>query len=273
MPNRMPSPKKSSSRLDTKPDSLRRSFLAVLVLPFLAGAVLLFPGCMAVEESQAQLDFPTGPDYLPVVTREATVWPQKVLVLPVSGHVRDETRAEFEREFLAALRARIPWTIFLYEGADSTSADLTVTAEAALTRAKTLGADSILQIDLPSEQIYSPLRVEAEIEMQAVSDGHTFYRLTADYDGRDKTVANSARRYYQKQIENRGLPNKSESILSDRQEFLRFVGAYTGRLVADSFVVAANQKSAKPEVVGPPSAVPPPHQDFQESPIQPAKDK
>jgi hypothetical protein len=256
----MPSSKKSS--WSTK--SLRVAALAL--------AALLVPvACIAVDETKGALDIPLGPDYLPLVTRDPAVWPRKVLILPVSGFVKDETRAEFEREFLAALRPRVPWNIVLYDGADSTTPDLQVSEEAALTRARTIGAGSILQINLDSEEIYAPLRLTAEIRMQSVADGHTFYRLDADYDARNKIVANSARRFYQKDIQNRGVPDKSESILHNRPDFLRFTGTYTGQLVGNSFTVPTSQTVSKAQAVT--SSVPAPATEFQENPIQTGKDK
>lgn len=270
MPNRMPSIKKSSS--SNSPS--RSSRLAV---PFLAALAALavpvaFDGCIPVDETKAALDIPLGSDYLPLVTREPQVWPQKVLILPVSGHVSDETRAEFERQFIAALRPRVDWAIVFYDGANSTTSDLQVSEEATFTRAKTLGADSVLQIDLDSEQIYAPLRITAQIRMQSVTDRHTFYRLDADYDARNQTVATTARKYYQDEIQNRGLPDRSEAILHMRQEYMRFAGSYTGHLVGNSFT-AASKKVSRTEAVNSNSSVPPATAQFQDNPIPVGKDK
>ncbi len=264
----MPSPKKSSSNNRALPFLPALGALALALLIPLA-----FDGCIAMDETKGEVDLPLGPDYLPLVTREPQVWPQKVLILPVSGPVKDETRAEFERQFLAALRLKVPnWQIVLYEGADSTTADLQVSEEAAFTRAKTLGADSVLQIDLDSEQIYAPLRITAQIRMQSVADHHTFYRLDADYDARNQYVATSARRYYQSDVQNRLAPDRSAEILHNRQDFMHFAGSYTGRVVGNSFTVASKTVS-KTEAVTTTTTNSSATTTFQDNPLQTGKDK
>ncbi|MDE1170498.1 MAG: hypothetical protein PW734_04685 [Verrucomicrobium sp.] len=223
----MPSPKKSSSKFK----------------PALLAASLLLAGCIAADESSMYFDRPLGPDYAPTVARQPDVWPTRVLVLPISGQVEDEARNQFELKFLAELRQALPWVLFTYDDANSTSADMAVTEDQALDRARALGADSILQVDLSQQAIYAPLRIVADARMESVESRTIFYKMTADLDARDEKVATTARRYYQSQLQSRHLPERSLTILTSYQEFLRFSGYETAKLIADSFVKQSNRVS------------------------------
>ena len=242
----------SSKKSSLKPKQAHqpnRGFLPkarYLQVPLLASALLL-GGCIAVDETHVMFDQPLGPDYKPVAIRQPEVWPHKILVLPVSGHVHDDARAEFERQFWAELQARNLWMLVGYDGVASTDPNLGISEEAALLRARELGADGILQVSLGDEQIYSPIRISADVVIEDVASRQPAFKMHCDYDSRNKLVATSARRYYISSIQPTDAPDKSLSILSNRYEFLHFTGYYAARLIAEAF--AASKKAEKAEPV------------------------
>jgi len=245
----------SSKKSSLKPERVNYNPLPkarYLQIPLLACALLL-GGCIAVDETHGILDEPLGGNYEPVAIRQPEVWPHKILVLPVSGQVHDDARAEFERQFWAELQARNLWVLVGYDGVASTDPNLGISEEAALLRARELGADGILQVSLGDEQIYSPIRISADVVIEDVASRQPAFKMHCDYDSRNKLVATSARRYYISSIQPTDAPDKSLSILSNRYDFLHFTGYYTARLVAEAF--AASKKAVKAEAV---PATPPP---------------
>jgi len=243
----MQSSKKSSLKPNQDRNPLPKA--RYLQIPLLACALLL-GGCIAVDETHVMFDQPLGPDYKPVAIRQPEVWPHKILVLPVSGQVHDDARAEFERQFWAELQARNLWVLVGYDGVASTDPNLGISEEAALLRARELGADGILQVSLGDEQIYSPIRLSADVVIEDVASRQPSFKMHCDYDSRNRLVANSARRYYIQNVQQHDDPDKSMSILQNRYEFLHFTGAYTAQLIADAF--ASSKKAEKAEAVAPP---------------------
>jgi len=244
----MQSSKKSSLKPEQK---INRRFLPkarYLQVPLLA-CTLLLGGCIATDETHLIFDEPLGGNYEPVAIRQPEVWPHKILVLPVSGNVHDDARAEFERQFWAELQARNLWVLVGYDGVASTDPNLGISEEAALLRARELGADGILQVSLGDEQIYSPLRLSADVVVEDVASRQPSFKMHCDYDSRNKLVATSARRYYISSVQPTDAPDKSLSILNNRYEFLHFTGYYTARLIAEAF--ATSKKAEKAEPVAP----------------------
>ena len=242
----MQSSKKSSSKPDR---AFARRAKHLNYLPLLA-ATLLLGGCIATDETHLIFDEPLGSSYKPVAIRQPEVWPHKILVLPVSGHVNDDARAEFERQFWAELQAKNLWVLVGYDGVSSTDPDLGISEEAALLRARELGADGILQVSLGDEQIYSPMRISADVVIEDVASRQPSFKMHCDYDSRNRLVANSARRYYIQNVQQHDSPDKSMSILNDRYEYLHFTGFYTADLIAEAF--ASSHKAEKAELVEPP---------------------
>lgn len=204
------------------------------------GAVLLLAGCMAVDESRSVFDIPLASDYRPTISRDKTFTPKRILVLPVTGSVDPASVQIFETEMLTSLGRPDYWTVVYYAAPGAGDGVLNVSRYDAYRRARAVGADAILFVDLSDQAIYSPLRIAVNVSMERVETQVAALNGRFDFDTRNRNVTDSARRYYQ-QSRSRTLgdsdaPDKSLAILNSNSDFVQFAGAYTARLINEVYV-------------------------------------
>lgn len=231
----MPSLKISSSKRN-----LSTRLLSLALLP-----LLVLGGCTAIDETKSIFDIPLASEYRPVISREENFVPKRILVLPVTGNTENNYRQVYETELLNSLRNPNYWTIVAYESASGTSGKFAVDRFNAYRRAKAVGADALLFVELSDHSPYQPISVTARVVMERTDTQASVLNAKFDFDTRNQNVADSARRYYQ---DNRSrtfggsdAPDKSLYILSNNEPFLKFAGHHTGRMVAETYVPTSSK--------------------------------
>jgi hypothetical protein len=232
----MPSPKTSSLKRN-----LRTRLFSLALLP-----LLVLGGCTAIDETKTIFDIPLASEYRPVISREEGFAPKRVLVLPVTGNTENNYRQMYETELLNSLRSPNYWTIVAYESASGNSGRFAVDRFSAYRRAKAVGADALLFVELTDHSPYQPISVTARVVMERADTQASVLNAKFDFDTRNQNVADSARRYFQhkrsRTFGGSDAPDKSLYILSNNEPFLKFAGHHTGRMVAEPYVPAPSKK-------------------------------
>lgn len=224
------------------------------LLPFIPLSLftiaLLLSGCMAVDESKSVFDIPLADDYQPTLSRDKSFTPQRILVLPVTGDVDPNFRQTFQTEMMSKLKQSTVWTVVEYDQSGSGEKKLAVDRYNAYRRARAVGADSVLFVQLGDEEIYSPIRISATVSMERVDQQTPALNSRFDFDTRNQNVTDSARRYYQEKMKrtfgSEDAPDKSMYIVNNNEPFMQFAGFYTAKLINDAYAPSPDSKSSPP---------------------------
>lgn len=182
------------------------------------GAVLavffMLQGCVAVSEITSDYDIVLGKNFAPPIHRYSQDIPIQALFIPVFDSKNENIVVdEFEKN-LVLLRL-IP------TGQSFTSAPTKEEVQALASRYK---CDVVLFLKVDHTREYPPPFFTIKIVLQRVDNGFVLWEGAINYDGSQRLVANSARRYTQKILNKQVTIDKSLEILRDNTIFARFVG-------------------------------------------------
>lgn len=197
-----------------------RRFLFSMLLT--AGVVAL-AGCMAYDEGKDGMDFVIGSGYTPPVDRLAAYVPKRILLLPLTGHLDDRYKHEFLNTFRSVLNDQAPWTVIDWPGSTLGDSRLEVLRADALEMANRLQCDTMLFIQLEDASIYPPLRQCVRYTLEQTATGQVIASAFQDFDSSTKPVANSARSFYQTNLNRQISPDKSLIILNSNPLFTKYV--------------------------------------------------
>ncbi len=204
-----------------------RMFFALLVMSF-------FTAC-AVNELTKDFDMVTGENFIAPLNRYPGGIPSRVLILPVTGMTQVSYKQIFLNDLMTTLHQGRDFLIISYHDDLLTQSNLKITQEQANSRAIEQKCDAVLYLSLLNQSVYPPLRLTVKVLMTDIHTGKILLDGMLDYDVQNELVSNSARRFYQTRLQKTESPEKSLSILSQNQLFLRFVGYDVGKAILRAF--------------------------------------
>ncbi len=185
--------------------------------------VSVLAGCMAYDEGKEGMDFVLGDDYKPPVDRLTAYTPKRILLLPVTGHIDDRYKHEFLNTFRSTLNDQPYWTVIDWPESTLGGNRLEVLRPDAQEMATRLQCDAILFVRMEDSSVYPPLRQCVRYTLEMTGTGQVAVSAFQDYDTNMTPVANSARRFYQHEMNRQLAPDKSLIILNSNPLFLKYV--------------------------------------------------
>lgn len=204
-----------------------RMFFIVFVMCF-------FTAC-AVNELTRDFDMVTGENFVAPLNRYPGGIPSRVLILPITGSIQASYKQIFLNDMMTTLHQGRDFLIVSNSEDLIKNTNLKLTQEEAMAKALEQRCDAVLYISLLNQAVFPPLRLTVRVLMTDVNTGKIVLDGMLDYDVQNELVSNSARRFYQSRLQRSESPDKSLSILSQNQLFLRFVGYDVGKAILRAF--------------------------------------
>lgn len=204
-----------------------RMFLVLFIMSF-------FTAC-AVNELTHDFDMVTGDNFVAPLNRYPGGIPSRVLILPITGSIQVSYKQIFLNDMMTTLHQGRDFLVVSNSEDLIKNADLKITQEEAMAKAIEQRCDAVLYISLLNQAVFPPLRLTVRVLMTDVHTGKIVLDGMLDYDTQNELVSNSARRFYQSRLQRTDAPDKSLSILSQNQLFLRFVGYDVGKAILRAF--------------------------------------
>ena len=204
-----------------------RMFLVLFIMSF-------FTAC-AVNELTHDFDMVTGDNFVAPLNRYPGGIPSRVLILPITGSIQISYKQIFLNDMMTTLHQGRDFLVVSNSEDLIKNADLKITQEEAMAKAIEQRCDAVLYISLLNQAVFPPLRLTVRVLMTDVQTGKIVLDGMLDYDVQNELVSNSARRFYQSRLQRIDAPDKSLSILSQNQLFLRFVGYDVGKAILRAF--------------------------------------
>ncbi len=204
-----------------------RMFFALLVISF-------FSAC-AVKEITHDFDMVTGENFIAPLNRYPGEIPSRVLMLPLTGLMQVSYKQIILNDLMTTLHQGRDFLIVSYNEDLLSQSNLKITIDQAMEKAKDQNCDAVLYLSMMNQSVYPPLRLTVKVLMTDVHTKKILLDGMLDYDTQNELICNSARRFYQTRLQKTDSPEKSLSILSQNQLFLRFIGYDVGKAILRAF--------------------------------------
>lgn len=183
-----------------------------------------FINCSTTEEvvHDFRIDSTLGKEYHPTVQLYQNDGFNKILLLPVTGKMPNNSKEAFTATFIQTFNKRSNLVVWPKGSVGSTN--LNVSQEDVIYYAELLGANAILYLEADYSSLTPPLRITSKLRLENLESGKIIASTEAYYDATNKEVSLGARKFFKKTQLNSTPEFGSEQILSSINQYAQYAG-------------------------------------------------